>query len=219
MHGLRPVNVRQIELTVVAEHTPRRDGLRIHRTTNLHPDEVRIIDGLRFSSVTRMLIELAPRETRAELDRLIAEAARRRNLDLDRIEQTLARHPRRPGVAELRAALDAYRPAPPDKSQLERAFADWLATLPDIPAPERNVKLGAPRWEIDCYWRAQKLAVELDGRPYHLLPADQERDRIKDVWLQRRAISIVRVTEFRFEHDLRGIEADLRHFLATDRAA
>jgi hypothetical protein len=51
------------------------------------------------------------------------------------------------------------------------------------------------------------------------LPADQERDRIKDVWLQRNAISIVRVTEFRFEHDRAGIEADLRHFLADDRAA
>lgn len=218
VHGLRPVNVRQIELTVVANRTPKRDGLRIHRTTTVHPDEVRTIDSLRVSSVPRLLIELAPREPRAELDRLIAQAARRRSLDLDRIRQTLARHPRRPGIAELRAALAAYQPAPDDKSGLEKAFADWLATLPDIPGPERNVKL-AGRWEIDFYWPAYSLAVELDGRPYHLLPADQERDRIKDVWLQRNAISVVRVTEFRFEHDRAGIEADLRHFLADDRAA
>jgi very-short-patch-repair endonuclease len=101
---------------------------------------------------------------------------------------------------------------------LEKAFADWLATLPDIPVPQRNVKL-AGRWEIDFLWPAQSLAVELDGRPYHSLPADQERDRIKDVWLQRHAISIVRVTEFRFEHDRAGIGADLRHFLADGRAA
>jgi hypothetical protein len=218
VHGLRAVNVRQIELTVVANRTPRRDGLRIHRTTAIHPDEVRTIDRLRVSSVPRLLVELAPREPRAELDRLIAEVARRRSLDLDRIEQTLTRHPRRPGIAELRAALAAYQPSPHDKSGLERAFADWLATLPHIPAPERNVRL-AGRWEIDFLWRAQALAVELDGRPYHLLPADQERDRVKDVWLQRNAISIVRVTEFRFEHDRAGIEADLRHFLAGDRAA
>ena len=39
------------------------------------------------------------------------------------------------------------------------------------------------------------------------------------MWLQRHAISIVRVTEFRFEHDRAGVEADLRHFLADDRAA
>jgi hypothetical protein len=166
-----------------------------------------------------MLIELAAREPRAELDRLITEAARRRSLDLHRIEQTLARHPRHPGTVELRAALAAYQPPPADKSGLEKAFAEWLATLPDIPAPEkRNIRL-AGRWEIDFYWPAYSLAVELDGRPYHSLPADQERDRIKDVWLQRNAISIVRVTEFRFEHDRAGIEADLRHFLADDRAA
>jgi hypothetical protein len=219
LHGLRSVNVRAIEVTVVAQHTPGHAGLHMHRTAHLDADEIRVRDGLRFSSVSRMLLELAPRETRAELDRLIAEAARHRNLDLDRIEQTLARHPRRPGVAELRAALAAYQPSPADKSGLERAFADWLATLPGIPAPERTVKLGAGRWEIDFYWPAHSLAVELDGRPYHSLPADQERDRIKDVWLQRHAISIVRVTEFRFEHDRAGIEADLRHFLADDRAA
>jgi hypothetical protein len=218
VHGLRAVNVRQIELTVIANRTPQRDGLRIHRTTNLHPDEVRTIDRLRLSSVPRMLIELAPRETRAELDRLIAETARRRSLNLERIAQAIARHPRHPGLSTLAAALAAYQPTPDDKSRLERAFAAWLATRSEIPPPERNVML-AGRWEIDFLWRAQSLAVELDGRPYHLLPADQERDRIKDVWLQRHGVSIVRVTEFRFEHDLPGIEADLRHFLGNDRAA
>jgi hypothetical protein len=218
LHGLRAVNLRQIEATVAAEHTPRHAGLLVHRTTQLHPDDVRIRDGLRFSSVPRLLMELAPRETRAELDRLIAEAARRRSLDLGRIEQTLARHHRRPGIAELTTALAAYQPSHADKSGLEKAFAAWLTTLTGIPAPERNVTL-ANRWEIDFLWRAQRLAVELDGRPYHLLPADQERDRIKDVWLQRNAIHIVRVTEFRFQHDRAGIEADLRHFLARDRAA
>jgi hypothetical protein len=218
LHGLRAVNVRGIEVTVPAEHTPHHAGLDVHRTTQLHPDEVRVRDGLRFSSVPRMLIELAPRETRAELDRLIAETARRRNLDLERIARAIARHPRHPGVRKLVAALDAYQPSPDDKSRLERAFADWLATRPDIPPPERNIKL-AGRWEIDFYWPAHSLAVELDGRPYHLLPADQERDRIKDVWLQRNAIAIIRVTEFRFEHDRAGIAADLRHFLAIDRAA
>jgi hypothetical protein len=220
LHGVRAINVRAIEVTVVSGHTPKHPGLIVHRTrTAPHRDEVRTRDGLRVSSVARLLIELAPRETRAELDRLIAEAARRRMLDLERIETMLGRHSGRPGTHALRAALAAYRPAPDDKSQLERAFADWLATLPDIPAPERNIKLGAGRWEIDFLWRAQQTAVELDGRPYHSLPADQERDRIKDVWLQRHAISIVRVTEFRFEHDRAGVEADLRHFLAEDRAA
>ncbi len=39
------------------------------------------------------------------------------------------------------------------------------------------------------------------------------------MWLQRHDIHVVRVTEFRFAHDRPGIERDLRHFLARDRAA
>jgi hypothetical protein len=219
LHGLRAVNVRAIEVTVASGHTPKHPGLIAHRTgATPHPDEVRTRDGLRHSSLPRLLMELAARETKTELVRLIAEAARRRMLDLEQIDQTIARHPRHPGRSKLRAALAAYQPSDEDKSGLEKAFAAWLTTLPEIPEPERNVKL-AGRWEIDFLWRAQSLAVELDGRPYHLLPADQERDRIKDVWLQRHAISIVRVTEFRFEHDRAAIEADLRHFLARDQAA
>jgi hypothetical protein len=219
LHGLRAINVRAIEVTVVSGHTPKHPGLIAHRTRAAPiPDEVRVRDGLRFSSVSRMLIELAPRETRAELDRLIAEVARRRMLDLERIEKVLDRRCGRPGSNALRAALAAYQPSPADKSGLERAFAAWLATRPEIPPPERNVTL-AGRWEIDFLWRAHGLAVELDGRPYHLLPADLERDRIKDVWLQRHAISVVRVTEFRFAHDPPGILGDLHHFLGAHRAA
>jgi hypothetical protein len=220
LHGLRAVNVRAIEVTTVSGHTPKHPGLIGHRTrTTPYPDEITVRDGLRVSAVHRFLLELAPHETKAELDRLIAEAARRQMLHLDRLMRTLTRHPHHPGTQILRAALDAYQPSPDDKSALERAFAAWLATLPGIPAPERNVKLGAGRWEIDLLWRDHGLAVELDGRPYHTLPQDQERDRVKDVWLQRHDIHVVRVTEFRFEHDLAGIESDLRHFLADDRAA
>jgi hypothetical protein len=220
LHGLRAINLRDIEVTVVAQHTPRHPGLHVHRTAQPpYPDEVTTQDGLRCSAVHRFLLELAAREEPTELDRLITEAARRRMLHLDRLMRTLTRHPHHPGTKVLRAALEAYQPSPDDKSGLERAFAAWLATLPGIPAPERNVRLGADRWEIDFLWRDHGLAVELDGRPYHTLPEDQERDRIKDVWLQRHDIHVVRVTEFRFEHDLAGIEADLRHFLASDRAA
>ena len=52
LYGLRAINVREIELTVIAGHTPRHAGLRIHRTRNApHTDELRTKDGLRVSSV------------------------------------------------------------------------------------------------------------------------------------------------------------------------
>lgn len=211
LHGLRPLNVHALELTVVADHTPDLEGLILHRC--LRPpqrDELRTRDGLKCSSIPRLLAELAQREPRRELDRLITAAARKRALDPERAA-ALAQG--RPGAPKLRAALAAYRrPTHADVSGLERDFAQWLNHHPEIPAPQRNVRLD-DRWEIDFWWPEQRLAVELDGTPYHSLPDDLERDRIKDIWLQRHRIHIVRVTDFRFAHDRGSILEDIHHFL------
>jgi hypothetical protein len=220
IHGLRALNLRAVEVTVTSGHTPRRAGLIGHRTrARPYPDEVTTQDGLSTSAVHRLLLELAPRETTADLSRLITEAARRRLLDHDRIVRMLSRHPHHPGTAVLTCALQSYRPPTESKSTLEDAFADWLARQsPPFPAPQRNVLLDR-RYEIDFYWPEQHLVVELDGRPYHSLPDDLERDRIKDTWLQRRDIHVVRITEFRFANDRKAIQSDLRHFLRPSQAA
>jgi hypothetical protein len=208
MLGLRELSVARLELTVVADHTPKRPPLRIHRVSEAPPaDELRTGNGLTYSSALRMLVELAPRETSEELNRLITAAARKRLLDPQRVEQTLARHSRTPGIVALRAALAAYRPTPADKSGFEREFAEWLTTDPRIPPPQRNVYLGG--WELDFYWPDQRVVAETDGERYHMLPADRERDYQKDAWLQRQRIAVLRVGEFRFEHDREGVADDL----------
>lgn len=57
--------------------------------------------------------------------------------------------------------------------------------------------------------------MELDGRPYHIAAGDFESDRLKDAALQRRGITILRLTGWRFEHDQPGILHDLRLFTRT----
>jgi hypothetical protein len=224
LHRLRAVNVHDIEVTVVAQHTPSHPGLHVHRTAQApYPDEITTKDGLSTSAVHRLLLELASRETTADLNRLITEVARRRLLHHDRIVRMLSRHPHHPGTAVLTCALQSYQPPTESKSTLEDAFADWLAhesqsPSQPFPAPQRNVLLDR-RYEIDFYWPEQRLAVELDGRPYHSLPDDLERDRIKDTWLQRRGIHVVRITEFRFVNDRKAIQSDLQHFLRPSQAA
>ena len=108
LHGLRAINVNAIEVTLVAGRTYVRKGLEVHRTAKLPvPEELRSVGHLRYSSFPRTLIELAPRETPAELDRLIAEAARKRLLDPVAIQAAIGPHARRPGLARLKAALVA----------------------------------------------------------------------------------------------------------------
>jgi very-short-patch-repair endonuclease len=220
LHGLRALNVRAIEVTVVAEHTPRHKGLIVHRTSRTPlPDEIRSFDGLRIASPSRTLVDLGARENTRELARLIAETARRKQLDLTRIEASIAHRPRAAGIEKLQEALQRYRPPDPDaKSNLERDFAQWLTTHPEIPAPQRNVWL-EDHWELDFFWPEHQLVVETDGEPYHLTPDELERDRIKDAYLQRQNIRVIRVTGFRFEHDRSGIINDLRALTNQTRAA
>jgi very-short-patch-repair endonuclease len=87
-----------------------------------------------------------------------------------------------------------------------------LAQHPEIPEPQRNIYIHG--WEIDCYWPEHKLAVELDGRPYHIAVKDMEKDRVKDAKLLRLGIRTLRITDTRFELDPLGVLDDLLAALA-----
>ena len=215
---LRAINLHELEVTVPGTGGRTREGLTVHRThTPPDADEIRTHGELRVSSVPRMLVELAGREKPAELERLVTVAVQRRLLPLhradarERLEAALARHGRHPGMGALKAVLAAYRRTDSSKSELERAFDRLLAQDPAIPAPQTNINIGP--WEIDRFWPAHNLAVELDGRPYHIAAAAMEKDRIKDAALLRLGITPLRFTDFRVEHDARGILGDVRHFL------
>lgn len=218
VRGLRALAVKRIELTLPGGGVRRRAGLILHRTASPpHPDEVSVVRGLRVSSVPRLLLELAPRETPAELSRLITLAARKRVLPLDKMEEMLGRHSRRPGIAKLKLAYAGYRPMPDRASQLERAFDVRLQRETDLPEPLRNVTF-EEGWEADYYWPVEKLVLELDGRPYHLSVADIERDRFRDAKLLAIGIRTLRITDRRFEHDAEGAVGDLRVLLGLPRA-
>ncbi len=212
--GLRTLNLAPIEVGVVATSTPRHRGLNVVRASRVpQRSEIRSRRGLKVSSVPRLLLEIAPRADPGELDRLIETAVRIGVLDLADLERTLKRHERRPGVGKLKRALVAYLPTPKRESSFEREFDRWLLRHPEIPEPHRNVRL-AGRWELDCYWPEYGLVLELDGRQYHIAAQDFERDRLKDAWLQREGLRILRVTGARWDQDRAGVHSDLMAFLA-----
>ena len=216
--GLRAVNLRAIELTIPGTGGRHRSGLTVHRSAcEPHDDDVRRRGELRLSSVPRMLVELAPIETPRELERLVTLAVRKRLLRPDArdgrqtVEAALARHHTRQGMKRLRAVLAAYLRTEDYTSYLELAFDRLLAQHPDLPKPQHNVHIDV--WEIDRFWPDHNLVVELDGRPYHIAVADMERDRLKDIALQRLGLTPLRFTDARVEHDSPGVLRDLRHFL------
>jgi len=214
--GLRPLNLHAIEVTVMADHTPRHPGLIVHRTSREpHRGEVQTRYGLRISSVPRALIDQAAKETPAELLRLITEAVRKDVLNFASMEEALGRHSGRPGIGTLKHVYSRYRPGPDRKSQLERSFDSHAATDPRIPPYEKNVRMGP--YEFDCHWLERGVILELDGRPYHRALEDRDKDNAKDIWVQRHAMNILRVSDFRWDYDHAGAIDDLLALLAIGR--
>ena len=209
MLGLRPINIHEINVTVPAGKARRRNGLVVHRTRHAPDrDEVRTTRNLRHSSFARMLVELSARESQAELTRVIEEGVRRNLFYIEKVERALDRHARRPGISNLEAPLQYYLDRSDRKSDLERAFDRELSTRPDIPPPPlKNVMIpaGGITWEIDCYWPEHRLVVELDGRPWHIVQRDLEKDKLKDMKLSVAGLRPVRVTGRRFDDDTEGV--------------
>jgi very-short-patch-repair endonuclease len=214
------VSIPNLEVTVVASSKPpNRQGLTVRSIRAApHPSEIRSRNNLRMSSIPRMLIECAAVGARTDdLHRLVEAAVRRNLLDIPDLAATLARHVGDKGTTAVHATCEEYLPHLDRKSGLERAFYRWLVKQQEIPSPERNIRLGP--WEIDCYWSGQDLVLELDGRPYHTVVEDIERDNRKNIWLQAHGKRILRVTDSRFSRDKPGVYRDLMAMLAVGQAA
>jgi hypothetical protein len=212
MLGVRGIYTRGIEITLPGGGT-RQEGLTVHRTARPpHPADLTKRNGIPISSLPRMLIEVAPTASMAELDHLITMAARRQILDPIAVEAAFERHARRPGVKKVKEAFAAYRPRPDRKSDLEREFDEELDTRPQIPQPtHRNMIMFG--WELDCYWSDHGLVVELDGRPYHVAARDAEKDKYKDGKLLIRGIRTLRITDLRWQFDRAGAMDDVEALL------
>ena len=111
------------------------------------------------------------------------------------------------------APLLAARPAAGatvTRSELEVRFLEFVDEL-GFPIPQTNQWIEG--FEIDCLWREQRLAVELDGRAFHDTLQAYERDRERDRLLQAAGWRPIRVTWRQLERSRGGLERDLRRML------
>jgi len=147
------------EITIPSSACRRRPGITIHRAGLHHLDRFDI-DGIRLTSVPRILVDLAPSLSPAELARACHEAWVHHRTRPDHIESCIARNPRRAGIAKLRAALGADVTL----STLERAFGRLLATH-HLPPPRTNIDHAGDK--VDCHWPDLGLTIELLSYRYH----------------------------------------------------
>ena len=94
-------------------------------------------------------------------------------------------------------------------SGTEDTLRDFLATT-DLPRPSFNVTVLG--YECDVVWPDQRVILEVDG-PHHARPLQRAADAQRDRRLIAAGWRAVRATERQVEHDLTGLERDLRALL------
>jgi uncharacterized protein DUF559 len=211
--GLQPSHRRLIEVTVERQRWSRR-GIEMHRG-NLPSDEITVLRDIPVTTVARTLLDLAAVLERRQVERAVHEAEARRLGDSLSLEEIVARHPRRRGVATVRAILSAGGiGSTVTRSELEARFVGFLDAV-GLPRPEVNASLQVGgRWvEADCVWRAQRLIVELDGHAFHATTTAYERDRARDRSLHAGGWRVVRVTWRQLHDDAEALATDLRSLL------
>ncbi|HEY2650721.1 MAG TPA: hypothetical protein VGI50_02290, partial [Solirubrobacteraceae bacterium] len=165
---------------------------------------------LPLTPLPQILLDLAAAESRRRLRMALANADYRNLLDVGAVEQALGRG--KPGTARLREALAEHQPQlARTKSGLEVAFLE-LCESAGIPLPETNVRVAG--WEVDALFRAQRIAVELDGHRNHRSPAQIRRDRRKELALRRASLQPVRYSDEQLKNQPSEVIADVLRLLA-----
>ncbi len=194
LHDLRPANHARTDVTTTRQ--PRLiEGIAVHRTRSLDPKDTTTIRGIPVTTVARTLVDLAGVVPHDHLTSAIKEAERRRTFDLRLVEAALARTSGRrgPGHRALREAIAECAAFERDhtRSSLEDAFLRLLRDR-GLPFPATNATIEG--FEIDAVWRAQRIAVELDGWQDHGTRRAFERDRERDAALTAAGWRVVRFT-------------------------
>lgn len=194
LHELGAANHQRIDVTTSRRGREERPGLTLHRSL-LPAADVTTVGEIAVTSVARTLVDLAGILPAARLNRALAEAERRNLLDVGAVEEVAERMRTRRGAAHrvLRAALaDAARDGLTlTRSELEERFLR-LVHAHDLPPPAINAQVDG--YEVDAWWRRQRLVVELDGYAYHHARTAFQSDRTKANALLLAGIRVLRFT-------------------------
>jgi very-short-patch-repair endonuclease len=187
--AVRADRLPAVDVTTRSRPRPRA-GIRVHQA-DLRSDEVTLLDGVPVTTTARTLLDLAGCVACRELERALAQALRQRLASPDELDALLERYPRRAGSRRLRALLAGAAEPALTRSEAEDRFLG-IVRKARLRAPEVNVVVSG--FEVDFFWRAERLVVEIDGFAFHSSSAAFEADRSRDGALVAAGLRGMRVT-------------------------
>ena len=204
-------------MTILRGGSRRRAGLVIHTTRSLRPEDVITNDGIRCTSPSRTLVDLAGVVTATVLARALEQSLVLNMFDGAALESALARGRGRRGTGMLRRLLAGLSAEPPPvRSELERRFLELVRST-DLPRPAVNCVVAG--YEVDFHWPVARVIVETDGRARHRTPQAFARDRARDLSLELAGWHVLRVTWRQVVEQPEAVVALLRRRLRAGGAA
>jgi very-short-patch-repair endonuclease len=206
----------RIDVTVPGGRHPRLDGVHVHRVKDLHPDDVRTVQGIRTTAPGRTLIDLASLRNRDALEEALDEMRRLRLVTETSLSAALNRAPRRHGAAHLRALLDerghrGFTRSPPERGLLR------LLRAAGLDPPQTNAQVLG--YEVDAAWPDLRVCVEMDSAAFHTSPRQMDADRERDQRLDDADWRVVRVTARQLARRPERVVARVAEAQALSRAA
>jgi hypothetical protein len=200
LHGLRDWGHTKIEVTVPGRSARTHPGVAVHRSTTLTDADAdaTVVDGIPVTSVHRTLFDVAALVTQRQLERAFDQAEILEALDLNAINDQLARNPTRPGAKKVRKVLaEHYIGSTPTWSENEEALLEITRRL-GIPDPETNKFIvlndGGPPIRVDFVWSDERVILEADSDKWHRSRQRFEIDRERDQRLTAAGWKVIRTT-------------------------
>lgn len=157
---------------VWARGAARVPGVVVRRARDVAGWERASYRGVPCTSVARTLLDLAAGLPLDDLALAAHRAWTENRVGGEQVAAILARHPKAPGRAKLRAV--ALGEAPVTIGELERRFRRRLREA-GLPMPDQSNRV-VGSFRVDCRWVTERLTVELDSFGFHNSRVAWERD-------------------------------------------
>ena len=205
-----------VHVTVIGRCRRSRDGIRVHRTTRIDPQDFGTRDGLRITSPARAALDYAEYATPRQLAYAVNQLHVVKLATPQDLYDVMKRTPGRRGAALLKATLERQDGPQRYRSGGERILVALIKRA-RLRVPEVNAR--AEGYEVDLLYRDVKLAIELDGGHSHGTPKAVDDDRRKDAYLRSRGYEVLRYSFWQIEEEPEAVIAEVSAALQRRRTA
>ncbi|GAS94511.1 uncharacterized protein RMCC_1477 [Mycolicibacterium canariasense] len=203
-HDLTKYAPEIVEVTVprVSNH-PKRPGVR-GRRRDLAPSDIVERRGLRLTTLPLTVVEAAVRQGGGM--RVVDTAMQRHLVELGQLWRAHLLHKGRHGSPAARRLLQSADGGA--HSEAERILVKLLRQN-GITGWKANQRVG--NWEVDVLFAAARVAIEVDGLPFHSQAEDFQRDRVKQNDLSLMRWQVLRFTWLDLTEYPDRVIAEIRH--------